>query len=82
MSKVMFLVEDVPEGGDTARALRVAIFTEAKTMDELRNMVRDAVTRHSREADARTSSDCTVCANNSLCAKNSFILGSVQTFTD
>ena len=32
------------QGGDTDRALGVAIFTEAKTMDELRNMVRDAAT--------------------------------------
>lgn len=44
MSKVMVLVEDAPKGGDTDRALGVAIFTEAKTMDELRNVVRDAAT--------------------------------------
>ena len=45
-SEVVFLVEDAPEGGFTARALGASIFTEASTSDELRMNVRDAVRCH------------------------------------
>jgi hypothetical protein len=50
MSEVVFLVEDAPEGGFTARALDHAIFTEAETYDELRANVRDAVRCHFESA--------------------------------
>jgi hypothetical protein len=43
MNEVIFLVEDAPEGGFTARALGLSIFTEAETFAELRTNVRDAV---------------------------------------
>ena len=46
MSEIIFLVEESPEGGYEARAASAAIFTEADTLDELRDMVRDAVTCH------------------------------------
>ena len=46
MSEIVFIVEEAPEGGFTARALGEAIFTEAESMDELRRMVRDAVLCH------------------------------------
>lgn len=46
MDKLIFLVEDAPEGGYTARALGVSIFTEADDLDSLREMVRDAVRCH------------------------------------
>jgi len=46
MSEIVFIVEEAPEGGYTARALGEPIFTEADTMDELRRMVRDAVRCH------------------------------------
>jgi hypothetical protein len=46
MSELMFLVEDAPEGGYTARALGESIFTEADTLDELRENIRDAVKCH------------------------------------
>lgn len=52
MSEIIFLVEDAPEGGFTARALDFAIFTEADTLAELREQVRDAVRCHFEE-DAR-----------------------------
>jgi len=35
MSEVVFLVEEAPEGGFTARALGHAIFTEADTFDQI-----------------------------------------------
>ena len=51
MSEVLFLVEEAPEGGFTARALGDSIFTEADTLDELRGAVRDAVACHYKDAD-------------------------------
>lgn len=49
MTEIIFLVEDAPEGGLTARALGEAIFTEADTVDQLRDAVRDAVRCHFEE---------------------------------
>lgn len=46
MNEVIFLVEEAPEGGYTARALGEAIFTEAETLEELRANVREAVECH------------------------------------
>ncbi len=46
MSEIVFLVEDAPEGGVTARALGHSIFTEADTYEELRDLARDAVRCH------------------------------------
>lgn len=43
MNELIFLVEDAPEGGFTARALGGSIFTEADSLEELRAQVRDAV---------------------------------------
>jgi hypothetical protein len=44
--ELIFLVQEAPEGGYTARALGESIFTEADDMDGLREMVRDAVRCH------------------------------------
>ncbi len=38
-SELIFMVEDAPEGGYTARALGHSIFTEADDLDSLREMV-------------------------------------------
>ncbi len=46
MNEIIFLVEEAPEGGFTARALGLSIFTEADTLEQLRNNVRDAVECH------------------------------------
>jgi hypothetical protein len=46
MDELIFLVEDAPEGGYTARALGASIFTEADDLDSLRAQVRDAVRCH------------------------------------
>jgi predicted RNase H-like HicB family nuclease len=45
-SEIIFAVEEDPEGGYVAEALGHAIVTQADTMDELREMVRDAVRCH------------------------------------
>jgi len=46
VSEIVFLVEEAPEGGLTARALGASIFTEAETLEALRIAVRDAVACH------------------------------------
>jgi hypothetical protein len=51
MNEVIFIVEEAPEGGYTARALGVSIFTEAEDLRELHAQVRDAVQCHFEEAD-------------------------------
>jgi len=52
MNELIFLVEEAPEGGFTARALGHSIFTEAETLEELRQQVRDAVQCHFDEGKA------------------------------
>ncbi|MFN6469900.1 MAG: 2-oxoisovalerate dehydrogenase E1 subunit beta [Nostoc sp. SerVER01] len=46
MTEIVFLVEDDPDGGYTARALTESIFTQADDIETLRKMVRDAVHCH------------------------------------
>ena len=46
MEELIFIVEEAPEGGYTARALGEAIFTEADDIEGLHDMVRDAVRCH------------------------------------
>jgi hypothetical protein len=51
MNEIIFVVEEAPEGGWTARALGPAILTEADTIEELHEQVRDAVRCHFEEAE-------------------------------
>lgn len=46
MNEIIFLVEEAPEGGYTARALGHSIFTEGETPEALRQQVREAVALH------------------------------------
>jgi dephospho-CoA kinase len=46
MHEIIFVVEESEEGGLTAKALGVSIFTEAENLDELRAAVKDAVKCH------------------------------------
>lgn len=52
MSEIIFLVEEADEGGFTARAASHSIFTEADTLDELRQKVREAVECHFDDGEA------------------------------
>jgi hypothetical protein len=52
MNEIIFLVDEAPEGGFTARALGQSIFTEAETLEELRRQVREAVQCHFEEGQA------------------------------
>jgi len=51
MTEIIFLVEEDPEGGYVAQAMSESIVTQGETMEELREMVRDAVQCHFDEAD-------------------------------
>ncbi len=46
MNEIIFLVEEAPEGGYTARAVGESIFTEADDIKSLNDMIRDAVKCH------------------------------------
>lgn len=50
-SEIVFLVEESPEGGYQAKALGHSIYTQADTLDELRDMAQDAVRCHFDEGD-------------------------------
>jgi hypothetical protein len=45
-SEIIFEVVESQEGGYEARALSASIFTEADTLDELQEAVREAVSCH------------------------------------
>jgi hypothetical protein len=52
MNELIFVVEEAPEGGYTARALGASIFTEADTMADLQESIRDAVRCHYDEGQS------------------------------
>lgn len=54
MNEIIFLVQEASEGGYEAKALSASIYTEADTLDELKEMLRDAVACHF-EKDQRPS---------------------------
>ena len=46
MNEIVFVVEEDPEGGYTARALGESIFTEGDTEDDIKHNVVDALRCH------------------------------------
>ena len=52
-SEIVFLVEEDPDGGYTARSVGDSIFTQAGDLDALREMIRDAVCCHYPDQSAR-----------------------------
>jgi len=50
--ELIFLVEETPEGGYTARAAEHSIFSEADTLDDLRRNIREAVECHFDDGQA------------------------------
>jgi len=46
MEEIIFLVEESEEGGYIARGIGVSIFTDADSIEELREAVKDAVRCH------------------------------------
>ncbi len=50
-TEIIFVVSESPEGGFEARALGHSVYTEADSMDELREQVRDAVNVHFEDGE-------------------------------
>ncbi len=48
--EIIFLVEESEDGGYEAKALGFSIYTEAESLDELKEAVRDAVQCHFEES--------------------------------
>ncbi len=46
MTEIIFIVEDAPEGGFTAKALGESIFSEADNLEDLKKNVKEAVECH------------------------------------
>jgi len=46
MNEIIFIVEEAPEGGFQAKALSESIFTEAETIEELKQNIREAILCH------------------------------------
>ena len=46
MEEIIFMVEESPEGGYIAKGLGVSIYTQADTIETLKDAVRDAVHCH------------------------------------
>ncbi|RLJ70680.1 hypothetical protein BCF55_0961 [Hydrogenivirga caldilitoris] len=45
-NELVFIVEEEPEGGYTAKAVGHAIFTQGETLEELKENIKDAVRCH------------------------------------
>ncbi len=52
MSEIIFLVDDAPGGGFSARALGHSILAAADSESELQDVVRDAVACHFEEGES------------------------------
>ena len=52
MNEIVFLIEQAPEGGFTARALGESIYTEANEWSELEPRIREATLCHFEEGSA------------------------------
>ena len=51
MNEIIFLVEEAPEGGYSARALGEDIYTQAETEKQLKEVIKDAVICHFDKKD-------------------------------
>ncbi len=51
-NELIFLIEEAIEGGFSAKALGESIFTDAESMEELRDNIRDAVLCHFDDGQA------------------------------
>ena len=46
VKEIIFMVEEDPEGGYTAKAFEQSIFTEADTLEKLKKNIKDALKCH------------------------------------
>ncbi|MDP3150084.1 MAG: 2-oxoisovalerate dehydrogenase [Ignavibacteria bacterium] len=49
MNEIIFIIEESVDGGFEAKALGESIFTEAETIEELKNNIKEAVFCHFEE---------------------------------
>lgn len=49
LAEILFIVQDAPEGGCVAKAVAESIVTEADDLEQLHELVRDAVRCHFEE---------------------------------
>ena len=54
MQEIIFIVEESDEDGFIAKALSESIFTKAETMEDLRQVVKDAIKCHFDDEKQRT----------------------------
>ena len=54
MKEIVFIVEESQDGGYFAKSANHSIFTQGETIEELKNMISDAVRCHFDEADRPT----------------------------
>ena len=54
MTEIVFQVEEDPDGGFAARAVGASIFTEADSIEALRDNIRDAIKCHYENAAERS----------------------------
>lgn len=54
MSEIVFIVQEDLEGGYTAKAVDKAIFTEADSVEELKNNIKEAIDTHFDEDNKPT----------------------------
>ena len=52
MKEIIFIVEEDPEGGYTAKALGYSIYTEGETLDELKANIKDSLKCHFERSEA------------------------------
>ena len=55
MSEIIFLIEEADDGSFIAKGLNYGIYTDADTVEELRQNIRDAVVCHFDENEAKPS---------------------------
>jgi predicted RNase H-like HicB family nuclease len=53
IKEIIFLVEDDQEGGYIAKAMGESIFTQAESLQELRELIKDAVHCHYHDEQNR-----------------------------
>jgi hypothetical protein len=53
MEEIIFIIEESDEGGFIAKGLGVSIFSEAETIEELKEAVKDAIHCHFDEVKPR-----------------------------
>jgi hypothetical protein len=57
MEEIIFLVDEVPEGGFIAQSLGYAISTEAETWDELKMAIENAILYYFEEGKRPSNGD-------------------------